>query len=141
MNIGGHIVPENLLYSDNHVWAKVRNDTLILGVTDFLQKLLGTIISVHLPGNSRLITRGDSIVWLESVRAIVAVLSPINCELIEINEKLMEKPHIINMEPYDRGWIAVVKVLNKNDMRAFKSAEAYVKTILALSQCGRCQVS
>lgn len=141
INIDGYVIPEDLLYSENHVWAQVRNNVVILGVTDFLQKLLETIIGIYFPSDGPLIGRGSPLVWLESIRAVVAVFSPINCELIKINAKLREKPYIINIEPYEGGWIAVVKVSNQNELRAFKNAEAYAKTILALSRCERYQVS
>lgn len=141
IKIDGYAIPENLLYSENHVWAQIRDDVVVLGVTDFLQKLLETIISIHFPSDAFLILRGDPLVWLESVRAVVAVLSPINCELIEINVRLRERPYIINIEPYEEGWIAVVKVSNQNELRVFKKAEAYAKTILALSRCEQYRVS
>ncbi|MEM2724879.1 MAG: hypothetical protein QXP47_03840, partial [Candidatus Nezhaarchaeales archaeon] len=63
INIDGYVIPKNLLYSENHVWAKARGDVLVLGVTDFLQKMLGTIISVNFPGNDSPIRRGNPLVW------------------------------------------------------------------------------
>lgn len=133
INVDRYVVPEDLLYSGNHVWAKVKNDVVVLGVTDFLQKLLKTIIGVYFPSEN-FIERGSPLTWLASIRAVVAVSSPINCELLETNAKLREKPHIINIEPYEEGWIAVVKVSNQDELRAFKNAEAYAKTISALSR-------
>ncbi|MEM0217273.1 MAG: glycine cleavage system protein H [Candidatus Nezhaarchaeales archaeon] len=141
INIDGYVIPNNLLYSENHVWARAKGDILVLGITDFLQKILGTIINVHFPSDDLLIRRGNPLVWLESLKAVVAILSPINCELIEINERLRDKPYIMNIEPYDGGWIAVVKALSQNDLRVFKSAEAYARAILALSRYEQYQVS
>lgn len=140
INTHRYVIPENLLYSENHVWAQVKNEVIVIGITDFLQKLLETIIGVYFP-SCDLIEKGSPIAWLESIKAVVAVLSPINCELMKTNTRLREKPYIINIKPYEEGWIAMVKVSNQDELRAFKSAESYARAISALSRCEPCQVS
>lgn len=140
IDVHGYVIPRNLLYSENHVWAQVKDDVVVIGITDFLQKLLETVIGICFPSYD-FIERGSPLIWLESIKAVVAILSPINCELVETNTRLKDKPYIINMKPYEEGWIAIVKVLNQNELRAFKDAESYAQAISALSQCGPYQVS
>lgn len=135
INTHEFVIPENLLYSENHVWAKFKDDVIVIGITDFLQKLLGTMIGVYYPGCVS-IERGRPIAWLKSTKALVAVLSPINCELVVTNEKLREKPYLINTKPYEEGWIAMVKVANQNELKAFRNARCYVNVISTLFQCG-----
>lgn len=129
--VDGH---PNLLYSENHVWVRVQNHIIVLGVTDFMQKQLGNVIRVLFLGEE-LIEKDHPLALLESVRMFVAVLSPIDCEVIETNTILEREPTLINREPYGEGWIAVVKPLNENQLRGLKNIEEYHQFISTLSRC------
>lgn len=136
ISVNGYIILEDLLYSENHLWAKVKNNVIVLGITDFLQKVLKTIIGVYFP-NHIFVERGSPLAWLESIEAVVPILSPMNCELIETNTKLRNKPYIINADPYGEGWMVVVRLSNQDELKAFKDAKSYAVIISALSRCER----
>ncbi|MEM4577158.1 MAG: glycine cleavage system protein H [Candidatus Nezhaarchaeales archaeon] len=123
----------NLLYSENHVWVRVQNHTIVLGITDFMQKQLGNVIRV-LFLNEGLIEKGSPLALLESVKMFVAVLSPINCEVIKVNARLEIEPTLINKEPYGEGWIAIVKPLDEDQLRSLKDFEIYQQFISTLSR-------
>jgi len=127
-------VPPNLSYSKRHVWAKVQNDVVVVGVTDFLQKELGTVINVEFT-DGEFVERDGPIAWLESVKAIVAVLSPMECEIMEFNTRLMSEPWLVNASPYNEGWIAKLRALNLGELKRLQRAPAYVELISALSRC------
>jgi len=111
--------PPILSYSKKHVWARIQGDAVLVGVTDYLQKRLGAVINVEFSEN-RFVEKGSPIAWLESVKAVIAVLSPMDCEVVEVNVKLTREPWLINTSPHEEGWIASLRAL---DMDYLKSSE------------------
>jgi glycine cleavage system H protein len=143
MSIVEHRTPTNLLYFKKHVWVKicdVYNNIIIVGVTDYLQRQLGTVIDVEF-SSDELVERGIPLAWLESIKAVVAVSSPVRCEVMEVNHRLIKEPWLINTSPYDEGWIALLRALNKDELKELQNAETYHEFISALSLYGRYQVS
>jgi glycine cleavage system H protein len=135
-----HKTPLTLLYSKKHVWARVQNDVIVVGVTDYLQRHLGMVINVEF-SSDEFVEKECPIAWLESVRTVIAVLSPIGCEIVRVNARLIREPWLINMSPYDEGWIASLRALNVDELRELETAKAYNDFISTLSLCGRYQVS
>jgi glycine cleavage system H protein len=111
-------------YSKKHVWVRIHNDTVVVGVTDYLQKQLGTIINVEF-SSDEFVEKGCPIAWLESIKAVVAVPSPIDCEMVEVNSRLIREPWLVNTSPYDEGWIALLRALNVGVLRELKKTKAY----------------
>ena len=65
---------------------------------------------------------------LESVKATAEVYSPIDGKVVETNERLLDEPELINKEPYDNGWIAVIEMNNFNK-EEFLTHNQYVENI------------
>ena len=132
-------IPSTLLYSKGHVWAMVQNGAAVVGVTDYLQRELGTVINVEF-SDSEVVERDSPIAWLESVKAIIPVPSPIDCEVIEFNTRLVREPWLVNASPYDEGWIAKLRALDLEELEKLQRAQAYIELISALSRCERYRV-
>ena len=47
---------------------------------------------------------------IESVKAVSDLYAPVNGEVVEINEKLLDDPTIVTADPYGKGWMAKIKV-------------------------------
>lgn len=107
--LGEYLVRKNLLYTAKDEWVKVEGDTVTLGITDYAQKKLKYIVNVELPEVGRRVNADEAVATLESVKAVAEVYTPIEGEVIEVNEELTEKPDLINTDPYGRGWIIKLK--------------------------------
>jgi len=117
--------PSDLKYGKQHEWVKVEEDIAIVGVTDFAQKQLTDIVFVELPEKGKKVEQNKQMAVIESVKSVSDVFSPISGEVIEINEKLKDNPDTINKEPYGEGWIAKIKMENKDELNNLMSAEDY----------------
>ena len=135
-----HRTPTTLLYSKKHVWARIYNDMIIVGVTDYLQRQLGIIIGVEF-SSDKFVDKECPLAWLESIEAVVAVLSPVDCEVMKVNHRLIREPWLVNTSPYDEGWIALLRALKVDELKGLETAKAYDDFISALSLYGRYQVS
>ncbi len=126
---GDYLVKEGLLYTESDEWLKGEGDTVILGITDYAQKKLRYIVSVELPEVGRKVGKGEAVVTLESVKAVADAFSPVEGEVTEVNEELIDEPDLINKDPYGRGWLVKIKVASPPDPSEFLSPEAYAEKI------------
>jgi len=105
------MTPNNLKYSKEHEWVKMAdNGNVIVGITDFAQKALGSLVFVNLPEVGDELTAGESFGDVESVKAVSPVYSPLSGVVCAINEELLDNPELINNSPYDAWFIEVEKI-------------------------------
>ncbi len=116
-----------LLYTEKGVWVKTENNGCLIGVTDFLQRRSGDAVFVELPQKGKTVKRGEEISSLETIKAVVTIISPLAGVVEEVNQKLESQPELINDDPYDEGWIISVFPLHfEEDKRYLITAEEYL---------------
>jgi glycine cleavage system H protein len=117
--------PRDLKYTKEHEWIRVEGDEGTVGITHFAQKELGDIVFVELPEEGEEVVQGDSLAVIESVKAVSDVYSPISGTIIQVNQRLEDEPELINKDPYDEGWIVVIKIKDKDELEDLMSNEEY----------------
>lgn len=117
MEIHGYNMPLELYYEENHYWVRIEEDTLIIGMDDFAQKLAGEIVFVQLPNEGKKLKKGKKFAQVESGKWLGKVFAPVNGQLIESNEDLETNPQLINDDCYGKGWMYRVQ---PNDMDEVK---------------------
>ncbi|MFM8230252.1 MAG: glycine cleavage system protein GcvH [Chthoniobacterales bacterium] len=118
-------VPDNLRYAETHEWIKVEGDTGTVGITDHAQNELTDIVYVDPPKVGAAVTAGQAAAVVESVKAASDIYSPVDGEVVEINEALSGNPSLVNTSPYDDGWLFKVRLSNPSQAAALKSPEDY----------------
>jgi glycine cleavage system H protein len=103
-------VPNHLHYTSSHEWLSIEGDTAILGITDYAQSELGDIVYLDLPEVGRVVTAGQSVGTIESVKTVSDIYTPVSGEIIAINEKLTSMSELVNQDPYGEGWIMKIKM-------------------------------
>lgn len=103
-------IPEDLYYLvEKHVWARYEDGLVTVGLTDVAQNLAKGIISVTPKAVGKKVARGRSVATVESSKWVGPVPSPVNGEIIEVNQAVLSDPGNVNREPYGGGWIARVR--------------------------------
>lgn len=106
-SVNGCNIPEDLFYViEKHVWARTEGDIVTVGLTDVAQNMAKTIISVTSKGAGKPIKRGKSVATVESGKWVGPVPSPVEGQIVAINEDLASNPSLLNNDPYGAGWIA-----------------------------------
>ncbi|RUR38399.1 glycine cleavage system protein GcvH [Vreelandella populi] len=124
-------LPANLRYAKSHEWVLDHQDgTVSVGITDHAQEALGDVVFVELPEVGQTLTQGKEFGVIESVKAASDLYSPVNGEVIEVNEALEDSPETVNDAPYKGGWIMKVR-LTDNNLDSLLDADAYQATINA----------
>jgi glycine cleavage system H protein len=118
-------VPPDLRYSKEHEWVRLDGDTATIGITHFAQEQLGDVVFVELPEKGATVRQFSSLGVVESVKAASDIYSPISGEVLERNVKVIEKPELVNTEPYKDGWMLRVKLADKGELQKLLSADDY----------------
>jgi glycine cleavage system H protein len=119
------IFPADLKYSRDHEWTKAEEGRVLVGITDYAQNKLGSIVFVELPVPGKIIKKGDVLVTVDSVKAVAEVYAPVSGLVEEVNESLRDNPEWINRDAYGQGWMVKLKIADSNDTDSLLSAEAY----------------
>ncbi len=109
-------VLEELKYTNDHEWAHVKGDVLVMGITDYAQDLLGEIVYIELPSEGDEITKGDPFGAVESTKAVSDLYAAVSGDVVEVNEALLDSPELINTDPYGEGWMIKVKVYDLGEL-------------------------
>jgi len=119
------MTPDDLLFTKEHEWLRIADDTGSIGISDHAQKELGEIVYIELPKPGMKFNSGESFGSVESVKAVSELFIPVSGEVIEINEDLGAAPEKINEDPYGAGWMIRVRLLNQAETADLMSAEEY----------------
>ena len=95
------------------------------GITDYAQAALGDIVFVDLPEVDDEFEKGDSFGSVESVKAASDVYAPVSGKVIEINEKLVDEPGMVNTDAEGPGWFIKLEMSNADELGDLMSPEAY----------------
>lgn len=123
------VVDDSLLYTETDEWVRVEGSRVRVGITDYAQKQLKDVVGVDLPKVGQEVNEGMDLAVLESVKATAEVYSPVTGKVVEVNERLLDEPELINKEPYDGGWIAVIEPAGPLDKSKFLDHRAYVESV------------
>ncbi len=118
-------LPDDLLYSKEHEWARVENNTVTVGITDYAQEQLGDVVYVELPDINAQVSQGDTFGVVESVKAVSDLYAPVSGRVIDINEALADKPELVNQDPYGEGWMIKVAIQDEAELDNLISAREY----------------
>jgi len=121
-------LPEDLMYSDDHEWAKQTGDTVKIGITDYAQDQLGDIVFVEMPEVGETFAAGDEFGSLESVKAVSEAFIPLGGEVVAVNEELEEAPELVNEDPY-ASWIVEIKPSDPEEYSKLMDREKYLQLL------------
>jgi len=119
------MIPENLRYHTEHEWIRVEQDTAVLGITHFAQDSLGDIVYIELPKAGTPFKAGQEIGEVESTKTTSPVYTPVGGTIKAVNEKLKERPELVNQDPYGRGWIVKIQLADPAELNQLMTAEQY----------------
>ena len=103
------MAPEGILCSKSHEYLLEDGNNFIVGLTDYAVEQLGDIVFVELPEVGQSFAKGETFSTVESVKAASEIYAPIGGVVVEVNEKLIENPELLNSEPFGEGWLIKIE--------------------------------
>ena len=117
--------PDDLVYHPEHDWARVDGDEATLGITWFAQDALGELVHYEPPTVGSTVTKDEAYGEVESVKAVSDVVAPLSGEVLEVNQKAVDEPEVVNEDPYGEGWLIRIRVADAGEAEALMDAAAY----------------
>jgi glycine cleavage system H protein len=117
--------PEDLVYHEEHDWARIDGEDATFGITWYAQDALGEVVFFDAPKPGTTVTKGESYAEIESVKAVSEVVAPLSGEIVEVNAGISATPETVNEDPYGEGWLVKVKLSDPAEVESLMSATDY----------------
>ncbi|MFZ3559960.1 MULTISPECIES: glycine cleavage system protein GcvH [unclassified Streptomyces] len=118
--------PQQLRYSKEHEWlSAVEDGVATIGITEHAANALGDIVFVQLPEVGDAVTAGETCGELESTKSVSDLYSPVNGEVTEINQDVVDDPALVNSAPFEGGWLFKVRL--SDEPKDLLSADEYTE--------------
>jgi glycine cleavage system H protein len=121
--------PDDLLYHQEHDWARIDGDEAVLGVTWYAQDSLGELVHFEPPDEGSTIGKDASYGEVESVKAVSDLISPLSGEVLEVNQAVVDAPETVNEDPYGDGWLVRIRLTSPGEREQLLSAAEYRKLL------------
>ena len=121
--------PENLYYTKDHEWIFFMGVIALIGITDFAQKELGDIVYLDITALKETVEREKVFGTIEAVKTVSDLFMPVTGKILEVNQKIITQPQLINKDPYGSGWLVKVIPTNINNKEGLLAATEYKKLI------------
>ena len=108
---------DNYYYHQGHSWVNPDQDGLArIGIDDFAQKLMGRPSEIKMPAVGTRLQQGEKGMQIKIGDKNIDFLSPVDGQVVAVNDKVLQTPELINQDPYEQGWLFKVRssTLNRN---------------------------
>jgi len=118
-------IPNDLLYTIEHEWVRLKNNRATVGITDFAQGQLGDVVFVELPIEGTELTKESTFGVVESVKTVSDIYAPVTGKVVAVNKNLESQPELVNSDPYGQGWMIEIEFSNSSPEQSLLSADQY----------------
>lgn len=118
------MVVAGLKYSKDHEWVRVEGNKAYMGITDYAQHALGSLVYVELPEVDDTFSAEDNLGVVESVKAASDIIVPISGTVVEVNEAVVDDPGLINSDAFG-SWMVAIEMSNPSELDELLDAAAY----------------
>ena len=117
--------PQDLSYTKDHEWVRVKGEEATVGITDHAQQQLGDIVYVELPKVGDKFETSEPFGSVESVKAVSEIFMPLSGTVAQVNDTLNDSPELVNEDPYGDGWMIRIKIDKPSQVGALLTSIAY----------------
>jgi glycine cleavage system H protein len=115
---------KDLLYLASHEWVRVEGNVATIGITDYAQSSLGSIVYLEASEVDETVTQNETFGTVESVKAASDLVSPVSGRVIEVNQDVIDNPEKLNEDSY-ANWIIKVEISDQEELKNLLDATAY----------------
>ena len=118
-------IPNDLHYTIEHEWVRLKNNQATIGITDFAQGQLGDVVFVELPVEGTELAKESTFGVVESVKTVSDIYAPVTGKVVAVNKNLESQPELVNSDPYGQGWMIEIEFSNSSPEQSLLSADQY----------------
>ena len=112
-------------YTKDHEWLRIEGDVVVVGITEHAATALGDVVFIELPEVETVVAEGDEVCVIESVKAASDILAPVDGEIVEVNEKLVDNPSLVNEDPTGAAWFFKMRLDDLSVLDALMDEDEY----------------
>lgn len=112
-------------FTKEHEWLRVEGDLVVVGITEHAATALGDVVFIELPETGTMVSEGDEVVVIESVKAASDILAPVDGEIVAVNAKLVDAPALVNEDPLGAAWFFKMKLDDLSVLDQFMDEDEY----------------
>ncbi|SLN54018.1 Glycine cleavage system H protein [Falsiruegeria litorea R37] len=112
-------------FTEEHEWLLPEGDLIVVGITAHAAEQLGDVVFIELPEAGTEVSKDDEIVVIESVKAASDILAPLDGEIVEVNEALVDAPGRVNEDPMGEAWFFKMKPSDLSPMDDYMDEAGY----------------
>ena len=112
-------------FTEEHESLLPEGDLFVVGITSHAAEQLGDVVSIELPEAGIDVTKDEEVVVIESVKAASDILSPLDGEIVEVNESLADTPGLVNEDAQGGAWFFKIKASDLSPMEEYMDETAY----------------
>ncbi len=117
-------------FTADHEYIKMESaDVGIVGITHFAQDKLGDLVYAELPEVGAKVSAGKDVCVIESVKAAAEVKSPVEGEVVAVNQAVADDPTLVNSDPEGAGWFFKIRVTDAAKLAGLMDKATYDKSI------------
>lgn len=121
--------PPECRYARTHEWVRLDNGTANVGITAHAAEQLGDVVFVELPGVGARLKQFERLGIIESVKAVSDLYSPLSGTVTQTNGLLLERPELVNLSPYEEGWMVKLSPSDLSELDALMSSQKYEEMV------------
>jgi len=117
--------PSDRRFTESHEWFRADGDTITIGITPHAAAELTDVTYVEMRPAGTAIAVGDAVGEVESVKTTSDVYSAVAGEIIEVNDKAVADPALLNSDPLGEGWLVRVRTEDAGPLDHLMDATSY----------------
>ncbi|MBA7663256.1 Glycine cleavage system H protein [subsurface metagenome] len=127
--------PKEYKYTQEHEWICPKSaDKGKIGLTDYAQDQLGDIVYLDLPVPGTQVEQFKKMGEVESVKAVSDIFAPVSGQVLEANQAAIDKPQLVNEDPYRAGWLVRFELNDPSELDALMNSDEYDKFVAELEE-------
>jgi glycine cleavage system H protein len=111
-------VANDRYYTAEGLWALADGNRVRVGVSDYIQQHSGDVAFADVKPAGTDLQAGDEIASIETIKVTISLASPVTGKIAEVNPEMETAPEAINLDPYGRGWLAIIEAAGWDADRA-----------------------
>ncbi len=112
-------------YTEDHEWLRPEGDLVVVGITNHASEQLGDVVFVELPDTGKAVSAGDEVCVIESVKAASDIRAPLDGEIVEVNQAIVDTPGLVNEDPTGKAWFFKMKLSDPSNLDGLMDEAAY----------------
>lgn len=113
---------KDLITYMGYEWVMVEDGIVTVGINDDGLSELSDITAINLPNVDDEVSPDEICGEIETDSGPMNLYSPVEGQIVEVNEAVVEDPNLVNEDNFGDGWLFRVEAKNVEDLSELTSA-------------------